>query len=280
MVRDLRFASPYAHPFIRSLLDLEVLQGFGDHTFRPDQPLSRAEAVVLLERIGTWTDNRPVFYEDQVAVLMYHSVRSNDEYDHCIHEDVFARHVQMLQTSGFTVLSQEAFDAFLDDRSSVPDNAVLITFDDGYEDFYHLAYPRLKERGLPATMFMITSTIGDKDGWNPKIDALQMAEMAAQNISFQSHTHDGHRYIKDADGREDAFLTTRALLDNGTVETPNAYRDRIAQDLRQSKQVLDNLRSQDTRSLAARPMAGPLRTSPRWHGKPGSHFCSPSGRAW
>lgn len=38
-----------------------------------------------------------------------------------------------------------------------------VTFDDGYQDFYELAYPLLKRKGIPATVFVVTDLIGTLD---------------------------------------------------------------------------------------------------------------------
>jgi peptidoglycan/xylan/chitin deacetylase (PgdA/CDA1 family) len=43
---------------------------------------------------------------------------------------------------------------------TVPRNALIITFDDGYADNYHTAYPFLLTMGLPATFFLPVDKIG------------------------------------------------------------------------------------------------------------------------
>lgn len=45
--------------------------------------------------------------------------------------------------------------------NDVPENAVVVTFDDGYRDNYTHAFPILKERGIPATVFLATGVIGN-----------------------------------------------------------------------------------------------------------------------
>jgi peptidoglycan/xylan/chitin deacetylase (PgdA/CDA1 family) len=49
-------------------------------------------------------------------------------------------------------------------NGSYPDKAVAITIDDGYEDFYDLAFPVLKELGVPATVFVV-SDLTEENGW-------------------------------------------------------------------------------------------------------------------
>jgi len=43
-------------------------------------------------------------------------------------------------------------------------NSVLLTVDDGYQDFYNLAFPILKKYEVPATVFFTTDFI-DKRIW-------------------------------------------------------------------------------------------------------------------
>ncbi|WP_372985199.1 polysaccharide deacetylase family protein [Marinobacter sp.] len=50
------------------------------------------------------------------------------------------------------------------DKGDRTDNVVVLTFDDGYYDFYQYAFPILKERGLSATLFITTGFV-DKNLW-------------------------------------------------------------------------------------------------------------------
>jgi hypothetical protein len=42
---------------------------------------------------------------------------------------------------------------------NVPDSAVVLTIDDGYEDFYRLAFPILRKYGVPATFYVTTDFV-------------------------------------------------------------------------------------------------------------------------
>jgi len=48
--------------------------------------------------------------------------------------------------------------------NSYPENAVAVTIDDGYEDFYHLALPVLEKLGIPATIFIVAD-LTEENGW-------------------------------------------------------------------------------------------------------------------
>lgn len=57
--------------------------------------------------------------------------------------------------------------------SKLPENAVLITFDDGFEDNYRNAFPILKKYGVPATIFISTDFISsDQTLWFDQLSYL------------------------------------------------------------------------------------------------------------
>jgi peptidoglycan/xylan/chitin deacetylase (PgdA/CDA1 family) len=45
-----------------------------------------------------------------------------------------------------------------------PDNALVVTVDDGYRDFYQVAYPVFREYGIPATVYLVSDFI-DRRQW-------------------------------------------------------------------------------------------------------------------
>jgi peptidoglycan/xylan/chitin deacetylase (PgdA/CDA1 family) len=76
-------------------------------------------------------------------------------------------------------------------QSSRSDRYVVLTFDDGYEDFYSKAFPLLKKHGFIATVFLPTSFIGQKSpGLRGKKHLTwdQVQELDDAGIAFGSHT--------------------------------------------------------------------------------------------
>ena len=76
---------------------------------------------------------------------------------------------------------------FADEFAYSDKPAIMLTFDDGYEDNYTELFPLLKKYNAKATIFMITSSI-DTPGY---LSSGQIKEMADSGlVRFASHTHD------------------------------------------------------------------------------------------
>ena len=56
------------------------------------------------------------------------------------------------------------------EKNKMPENAIVITFDDGYADFYDYAYPVLLEEKMPCTLFVTTGFVsGDIWLWPDRL---------------------------------------------------------------------------------------------------------------
>ena len=98
-------------------------------------------------------------------VLEYHNFTENASQaaDYTMTVSALRRDLDFLRDNGYTtVLPRELAAGQLDDGSPLPQKAVLLTFDDGYESNYTLAFPILREYGAKAAISLITSRIDER----------------------------------------------------------------------------------------------------------------------
>ena len=106
-----------------------------------------------------------------LSVLAYHRVLDFDDYFPFDIELVsascfqFEEQISYLSKNYNVITLEYLVDAIYADKK-LPENAVLITFDDGFEDNYRNAFPILKKYGVPATIFISTDFISsDRTLW-------------------------------------------------------------------------------------------------------------------
>lgn len=136
------------------------------------------------------------------AILTYHSI---DDSGSPISVDVaaFQRHVDFLASGALRVLPlAQILDAG-------EEHAVAITFDDGVANFASEAWPRLRDRGLPATLFVVTGHVGGDNAWQGRRDArvpqLQLLDwdslgrLASEGLELGAHsrTHPHLERLRD-----------------------------------------------------------------------------------
>ena len=125
-----------------------------------------------------------------VPVLYYHSVNPSEANEVTITPTKLKEQLQFVKDSGYTTLTIAQFTDYIVNNKPIPVKSILLTFDDGYMDNYTNALPILKELGMKATIFVITS--GIDDGYY--LSTAQLKEMSAYGIDIESHTN-GHFYL-------------------------------------------------------------------------------------
>lgn len=120
-----------------------------------------------------------------MPILMYHHIRDfNDPNDKIgtnlsVSPKKFAEQLDLIKSEGYTTITFNNLDT-----GNIPTKPILLTFDDGYENFYQNAYFELKKRGMVGTTFIITNNIGKNEYMNEK----EIKEIAANGIEIGSHT--------------------------------------------------------------------------------------------
>ena len=157
---------------------------------RPKQSANSQKETQTSQSTSTakWkTYDEPV----QIPILMYHAVHVMDPSEASnanliVDPDLFEAQIKALSKAGYYFLTpEEAYKAFTE--NALPAKKVVwLTFDDGNEDFYTIAYPILKKYKAKATNNVITGFV--KKGNAGNLTVKQMKEMMAHGMSFQSHT--------------------------------------------------------------------------------------------
>jgi hypothetical protein len=124
----------------------------------------RFDRSVSLGLAGLMSNRRSQPISGRFPILMYHGVNGTLSRRHPYYETntspaAFRRQMQVLAAGGYQSLS---LDGALGAPSPCPlaKKPVVITFDDGYADFYDEALPILAEFGFIATVFIITGSTG------------------------------------------------------------------------------------------------------------------------
>jgi len=91
-------------------------------------------------------------------------------------------------------------------KLSPESNEILLTFDDGFESFYLLVYPILRERNIPAVLFMLGGFTGAQPSWDYRAGRRnhlthdEITELKADpliTICSHSRTHPDLRRLSD-----------------------------------------------------------------------------------
>lgn len=133
----------------------------------------------------------PVRAADHAVVFMYHRFGEDDVPSTNIRLAQFEAHLEELASGGFHVWSLSRIVAALRQGADLPDRTVAITADDAYRSVMTEAWPRLKARGWPMTLFVATDQVdrggGNLLGW----DEIRQLRDEGMEIGAHSAAH-GH----------------------------------------------------------------------------------------
>lgn len=158
----------------------------------------------------------------RVSVLMYHHIQRDyvePEYL-TVTTETFHQHLQYLTDKGYQTIWPEALVKFFDQGETLPSKAVLLTFDDGYFDFFTEAYPVIKEFHLPATVFVITDMIGQPGylTWET------MGEMQKSGLIFFANHTTNHKNVQTGWGEvEQAIASADIILKQAGSNIPPVF---------------------------------------------------------
>ncbi len=131
-----------------------------------------------------------------VPILMYHEITAEPMLTGrlAVRPDAFAQQLGYLKAAGYHTLTAGQFANALDWRAPLPAKAVVLTFDDGFADFYYTALPLLQRHGLTGTLFVTSGWTGASgeylnQGAPPgMLSGEQIREIADAGIEIGAHS--------------------------------------------------------------------------------------------
>jgi peptidoglycan/xylan/chitin deacetylase (PgdA/CDA1 family) len=126
---------------------------------------------------------------DGLPILLYHGIGSRLGQRFSVPEADFATHMDAVVASGRRAQTIGRLAAPRARGEPMAASAVAITFDDGTGDFYDHAWPMLRERGLPATLYVTSGLVGLRHEGMPMLGWEHLEELRDAGIEIGAHSH-------------------------------------------------------------------------------------------
>lgn len=171
-----------------------------------------------------------------IPILMYHGITESSaaESDYFIHADRLEKDLQWLRDNGWTTVLPSQMIAYVKNGARLPAKPVILSFDDGYCNNYHYAFPLLEKYQAKAVIALIgadTKLSSDDIYRVPSSCSLSWGEAALMRksglVEFASHTYDLHRI---ENGRKGA--------DRKSGESMEHYRKILTEDLQKNQEAI------------------------------------------
>ncbi|MCL5795174.1 MAG: polysaccharide deacetylase family protein [Patescibacteria group bacterium] len=133
----------------------------------------------------------------KVPILLYHYVEYVQDQGDTIRKSLailpytFEEEIKTLKSAGFHFITTADLAEALDDKRVLPAKPVILTFDDGYRDFYTDVFPILKKYQVRAVVYVVPNFLNKHNN----LDTWQLIEIAKSGlVEIGAHTMD-HSYL-------------------------------------------------------------------------------------
>ena len=124
--------------------------------------------------------------ENSVAVFVYHRFGENNYPSTNIKISQFKKHLEELTKNNYNVVSTEEIVDALINNKDLPEKTVALTIDDAFFSIYKRAWPLLKEKKLPFTIFVSTGPL--RSNSKNYMNWEQIKEMDSHGVTIGHHT--------------------------------------------------------------------------------------------
>jgi glycosyltransferase involved in cell wall biosynthesis/peptidoglycan/xylan/chitin deacetylase (PgdA/CDA1 family) len=149
-------------------------------------------------QIGSWRALQSEFGV-RLPVLLYHHVGPQHPgtiRGLTVSAERFERQVRWLARRGYKGICPADWLRWRNEGKGLPDQPILFTFDDAYEDLAEYALPVLRSYGFGAAVYVVTGQLGGTNAWDEArgcgtlrlMTAEQIRFWASQGIEFGAHS--------------------------------------------------------------------------------------------
>lgn len=143
------------------------------------------------------------------VILLYHHVSDSTPASTSISPAQLREHLSYLKEHHQVISLKTLIDA-IQTGQSLPDNAVVITFDDGYRNILENGHPILQAFGFPYTIFINPNQIGER---RDQLTWDEVKQMSQQGVLFANHTLDHAHMLQRTPNETDEDWLARRKAD-------------------------------------------------------------------
>lgn len=153
-----------------------------------------------------------------VPILIYHYIREVDPRKDYLGADLsvppenFEEQLAWLQKNNYTTITLDDIVSAWEKGSEMPEKPVILTFDDGYDDFFSVAYPLLQKYNAKATAYIITNFL-DEPRYMTTSQLKELGTSPLLTIASHTERHPDLRILKISRLREELVESKKLLED-------------------------------------------------------------------
>ncbi|MBF0219479.1 MAG: polysaccharide deacetylase family protein [Gammaproteobacteria bacterium] len=151
---------------------------------------------------------------DHAVILQYHHFSQTTPRIASVTPEEFAEHLAYLDKHQFQVLPLAEILGKLQNGETLPDKVIAITIDNPSNTIYSEAWPRLKARHWPATVFVNTLAIGGQNSLSWEM----LREMQQEGITFANHSSSHHHLHQRLPNEDLVAWRQRVTIDIQTAQ--------------------------------------------------------------
>lgn len=171
---------------------------------------------VELEEVARLTPTKSIEEKIRLPIIMYHYVEYVKDVGDFIRKrldinpNVFEQQLKSLKDDGYHTYFVKEVPDILAGNIYLSPKSIILTFDDGYEDFYYDVFPLLKKYQMKATIYIVFDFIGRRGFLNES----EIREVLGSGlVELGSHTLDHYslKNLSSAVAKEQIFASKEKL---------------------------------------------------------------------